>query len=175
MQIPFFEDKANIPKYFLDIRSCRCSLWDINVFHYLGNIRRIFATILLTSAYITTRVCSKCASNLQFMHTKTHLIVNNLMFETDCAFHSKDSLNFGSPWLAKDTRFLLQLSGMYSLLKPSAPHFNNKCKFDFQSFWQIDANRICIASRFFRSCFSGFESFKRSGFGDREKDQIHLV
>ena len=93
MQIPFFQEKANIPKYFLDIRSCRCSLWDINVFHYLGNIRRIFATILLTSAYITTRICSKCTSNLQFMHTKTHLIVNNLMFETDCAFHSKDSLH----------------------------------------------------------------------------------
>ena len=93
MQIPFFEEKANIPKYFLDIRSCRCSLWDINVFHYLGNIRRIFATILLTSAYITTRVCSKCASNLQFMHTKTHLIVNNLMLETDFAFHTKDSLH----------------------------------------------------------------------------------
>ena len=27
------------------------------------------------------------------MHTKSHLIVNNLMFETDCAFHSKDSLH----------------------------------------------------------------------------------
>merc|ERR1739847_3374 len=47
--------------------------------------------------------------------------------------------------------------------------------YHIQSFWKIDANRICITSRIFRSCFSRFESFKRSGFGYREKDQIHFV
>merc|ERR1712141_800793 len=46
--------------------------------------------------------------------------------------------------------------------------------YNIQSFWKIDANRICIASRFFRSCFSGFESFKRVVLATEKKTKSIL-